>query len=132
MVRCRFDMKFCLLSAAVFIATCLPARGDYTFRGTVTDTSGAGIADAEVRILNRGGTELFTSRTDPQGNFVWRDASDGDVQLRVSAEGFATRETRVFVQRDSPGAKITLELGPVYTNVTVNATRGAPEEEITS
>ena len=89
-----------------------------TTRGSVTDISGAVIADAEVVVQTRDGRSL-TVRTDRDGNF---DAGTLASRVVVSSEGFAPADVAV-----SASESVIVVLRPLNfaDSVVVTATRGA-------
>lgn len=73
--------KVSLLSAQVSTATIL---------GTVTDASGAAIADAAIQVKNVGTGVTQTSTTDAAGRFNVPDLGVGDYEVQASKIGFST------------------------------------------
>jgi hypothetical protein len=61
-----------------------------TILGTVTDTSGAAIPDANVQVRNVGTDQIQTTQSDPQGRFRVPDVPIGDYEVQSSKDGFAT------------------------------------------
>ncbi len=77
------------------IALCSPVRlaaqvASATIRGAVTDTSGAAIGDASIRVRNvaTGGTSA--TLTDGQGRYNVADLGVGDYEVQASKTGFST------------------------------------------
>ena len=118
-------------AAIVFVATlilALPTTGSAAARGqvegTVTDPSGASVAEARVALVRAAGIVLRT-RTDGNGRFVFSDVAEGDYSLIVEAQGLSQREkTTVTV---SPGATarsvVKLEMAAISDRLVVTATR---------
>ena len=120
------------LLAALFLSRLyIPVPGIAAVTGTVQDAAGAPVADAEVEIRNASGTILSVIRTDAEGRFRWQENRTGYFQLRITGDGFESRESVVFWQEDQP-VTVTLEPQSVYTRITVNATRGAAAEAVSS
>jgi hypothetical protein len=68
-----------------------PSRGQVTsaaVRGTVTDPTGAAIANAEVSATNDFTNASQTARTDASGEYDFEFLPVGDYSIRVSAAGF--------------------------------------------
>ena len=61
-----------------------------TILGTVTDTSGAVIADAMVQVRNVGTGLTQTAVSDPQGRFRVPELGVGDYEVTASKSGFST------------------------------------------
>ena len=85
--------------------------------------------DATVEVRSRTGIVLYTKRTDADGRFESRGVLYGYLLLRVTSEGFAERETFLYLNQDTGPIRITLEPASVFTRVTVNATRGGPRKK---
>lgn len=97
--------------------------GSASVAGTVTDTTGAVIPGASVVLLNvERGSEQEVS-TNEAGNYAYPDITPGNYTVRVSSEGFQTREvTDLQVQVGQRAAvNVELEVGQVTEVVTVEA-----------
>lgn len=97
--------------------------GSASVAGTVTDTSGAVIPGASVVLLNvERGSEQEVS-TNEAGNYAYPDITPGTYSVRVSSDGFQTREvTDLQVQVGQRAAvNVELEVGQVTEVVTVEA-----------
>lgn len=80
--------------AALPGASTVLAQAPTCLEGYVLDAiTGAPLAGARVRPVRQGGE----ARTDASGRFCLRGISDGDVQVRVEAEGYATSVEQVPV-----------------------------------
>jgi len=130
-MRSRF-LKSCLVSclhAGTFLAllVSLPALEAQvttgTISGTVTDSSGASIGDAAVRIENIGTAlgQMFTS--DAQGRFTAPGLNVGEYTVTVSRAGFATavRTGINLTVGASLVADFALQVGQANQTVTVAA-----------
>ena len=114
---------------AILIAVTVPSiwaqgvSGSASVAGTVTDTTGAVIPGASVVLLNvERGSEQEVS-TNEAGNYAYPDITPGTYTVRVSSEGFQTREvTDLQVQVGQRAAvNVELEVGQVTEVVTVEA-----------
>lgn len=97
--------------------------GSASVAGTVTDTTGAVIPGASVVLLNvERGSEQEVS-TNEAGNYAYPDITPGTYSVRVSSDGFQTREvTDLQVQVGQRAAvNVELEVGQVTEVVTVEA-----------
>ena len=115
-----------LTLAAIFLT--FPAVLLGAFSGIVRDVSGEPIARGIVEIRSSSGVLLFETRTNAEGRFEWREERSGPFQIRVTGEGFDSRELVVSADHDSQSVEIILGPASVYTRITVNATRGSVEE----
>jgi hypothetical protein len=101
-------------------------------RGVVRDATGAALVNAEVEIRSSSGAVLRVLRTDEEGRFHWRGGRGGLYRIVVRAPHFAAGERVIFADSESPPCVVTLEPQPVYTGITVSATRGGAEEALAS
>ena len=85
------------------------SRAAAELKGMVTDSSGAGVPEARVTLV-----ELRrTSTTDPQGRFGFPDVPPGIYRVSVSAIGFAPAVERVSVSDSGVTVRITLRASVV-------------------
>ena len=96
----------------VLAAAFLPAA---TLSGTVTDTSGAPVAGANVSIA---GTALGAA-TDAAGRFSIVGADAGTVDVRVTAVGFTPRVSTGVVLREGEATRLDLRLAVADVEVVV-------------
>jgi outer membrane receptor protein involved in Fe transport len=94
--------------------------------GTVTDPSGAVVANAAVNIVNAvNGAERNTT-TNSSGSFVAAELQPSDYTIKVTAQGFVTFETKVTV---NVGQRLTvdipLKIGQTGTVIEVAEASGA-------
>ncbi len=94
-----------------------------TITGTVTDPSGAVLADAEVRITNTGTGIVFSSASTATGNYVAPQLPVGTYDLAVSAAGFKTynRVNLALAAAQTLRIDVSLEVGSAGESVTVTA-----------
>ncbi len=98
-------------------------------RGTVTDTSGARVAGAEVRLISaQTGVERMTATTQ-EGTFVFEMLPPGEYGLQVSAPAMASLR-RYGIQVEVGGAvELTLGLEVAGSRETVTVSGAAPAVE---
>ena len=118
---------FALLSFAVAVTApsvlAQGVSGSASVAGTVTDESGAVIPGATVTLINvERGSEQELS-TNEAGNYAYPDITPGAYTVRISSEGFATKEiTDLDVQVGQRAAvNVELAVGQVTNVVTVEA-----------
>ena len=109
-----------ILMCVLLQAPVSPAS-EYSLRGTVTDRSGAAVANANIAL--RTATQEFTQTTRPDGtfSFVGLDVSSGT--LVISANGFAVSMTN-WRAGDNDLA-VTLQPAIVEQSLDITATRTA-------
>jgi len=105
----------------VLLQAPVSAAPEYSLRGTVTDRSGAAVANANIAL--RTATQEFTQTTRPDGtfSFVGLDVSSGT--LVISANGFAVSMTN-WRAGDNDLA-VTLQPAIVEQSLDITATRTA-------
>ena len=99
-----------------------PAPGQ--IGGTVTDPSGARVAEARVALVRAAGVVQET-RTDNSGHFLFSDVAEGSYSLIVEAQGLSQREkTTVTVGAGATAsAVVKLEMAAISDRLVVSATR---------
>jgi hypothetical protein len=123
----------CYMLTVLIMSLSLPgaARADdgATVSGSVRDTSGAVIADADVSLLTAQQAVINTVKTDQEGRFTFNDVSDGNYQLLVTSKGFLENRLPVTVRKSAAveSLDVVLELKPITEVVTVTAVPGTVE-----
>lgn len=112
---------FLLLSRAAFAQV---DEGSVT--GTVTDTSGAVVPNAQVTLLNTDQGITLETRTGAAGSYTFSPVRAGHYTITVTAQGFATTtQSNLTVQVASPlTANIQLKVG--QASETVRVTEAPP------
>lgn len=95
----------------------------------VTDSAGARINGAKVRIESTQGSTLQEGLTSPEGVLTVSNLPEGSYLLRVWASGFQSKQLSLDLSRRLPSEiEVALSAEPLRNEVTVTATRGAVEE----
>jgi len=112
-----------LLASAIFAG----AQGAYRaqLRGTVSDRSGAFIANAKVTIRDEGTNVATTVQTDDRGQYFFTGLRPSKYSIKVEAAGFRSEErTGVVLAVDQESSlNLTLGVAGVATQVEVTATK---------
>jgi len=117
-----------LVTYVVLLCAILPrpasgqgVSGAYLISGAVTDPSGAGIPNADVRVQQRGSNAATAeTRTDSLGRFQLPGLPTGPLEVSVSHEGFASETVRIAIKDRAPvPLHIQLQLAGVHQAVTV-------------
>jgi hypothetical protein len=121
-----------LFSLALFLA--VPARAQAVYGsivGTVTDSTGASIANAKVTITDLGRDVTQTTTTNDSGNYSQQFLIAGRYRVRVEANGFKTAvQDNVPVSVDSEvRVSFTLEVGQMSQTVEVSSEAGILKTE---
>src|SRR5215469_578775 len=119
-------VRFAVIVLSVFFLAALatPACAqEATIVGTVTDPSGAAVADAKVTLTNTdtGVSKVFS--TNESGQYVAVDIHIGHYDLKVEKGGFKTEERKGMVLQvgDRTRADFALSVGGSQETVTVEA-----------
>lgn len=122
----------CLLSVsllAVILATTSPVWGQQasgTITGTVSDPSGAAVANATVtaRDVDRGTT--WTTQTNSSGVYELPQVSVGKIEIRVEASGFSKQVQPPFALILNQIARVDFQLSVGQMSTTVEVTTAPP------
>lgn len=106
--------SLCLLAISAFVLS-LPAWGQATtsLRGTVTDTTGAIVAKANVMLTNLGTNQSRQTTTTDRGIYEFVSLLPGNYKLTVAAPGFNTSvESNLELKVDLPAtSNVQLKVG---------------------
>ncbi len=130
-LQSKFNLRtFLVVTAVLFVGTFVtgPSRvvaqgTTATILGTVTDPSGAVIADATVQVTNTGTGNVHSVTTDPQGRYSVSNLDIGDYEVQVSKAGFnATVHKGITLSVGSQSVvDVALLVGAQTQTVTVEA-----------
>ena len=114
----------CCCLALLFPLNAFPQQTLGGITGTVTDTSGGSLSDAEVTAVAEGTQLTRTQKTNSVGAYDFVNLPIGSYTLTFSHDGFETqRIPSIVVQADRTATvNATLKVGQVGTTVTVEAT----------
>jgi len=121
----RIQTRACFYFAvAVFVsllASSLRAQTvGATVSGTVADSSGSVIPNAQVTIRNTETGSVTTVTSNSQGFYVAPNLQPGDYEIRIAASGFATTQSRVKLEVGAqPLLNVSLQPGNVTQSVEV-------------
>ena len=98
--------------------------GNSSILGTVTDNSGAVVANASVNITNVNTGQIAHTTTGSSGDFTVPSLNSGNYSVTVEAPGFqksVTNDISLSVDQKAR-VNVSLKAGAVSTTVEVNAT----------
>ena len=127
-----------LLSVGVlFSLSCVSLQAQSTFgsiSGTVTDSTGATVADAAVTLTNAGTAEKRTQPSGGDGHFTFVNLFPGDYKVDVEKAGFKhfTRTALTVDVQQSTHVDATLQVGDVTQVVEVTAAAPLLQSESSS
>ena len=117
----------CILGLLSLVGTGAFAQSTLgTILGTVTDASGAVIANCKVKITNTDEGTSRTLTTDANGNYEAVNSKPDHYSIEASNAGFKTEnvENLELVARQTLRVDLTLQLGQVTQQVEVQANVG--------
>jgi hypothetical protein len=133
-----FSRRFCAAFVVVFVTlSCLGARAQSTYGsivGSVTDSSGAAITDANVTLTNVGTSEKRSQSSGSDGLFTFVNLFPGQYRVDVEKQGFkhfARTGITVEVQQ-STHIDAALQVGEVSQVVEVTAETPLLQSETSS
>ncbi len=115
-----------LLLALVAVGALFAQRDFSTVVGTVTDPSGAAVANAKVTITEESTNETYTVETNGSGEYIRPALKPSVYTVSVEAPGFKTsvQKSITLTAGDRIGINIALSVGDVGQSIEVSA--GAP------
>jgi hypothetical protein len=115
-------------------ASRLNAQATAAISGTVTDSSGAAMADAQLQAKNNGTGITATTTSDAQGRYRFPDLLIGDYDLTASKMGFQTvaRKGLTLTVGSQPVADFQLPVGAQTQTVTVEGQVSQVETQSTA
>ena len=110
--------------AVLFVITAYSQAVNGTLLGTVTDSSGAVVANATVTVTETNTNISHSSRTNESGNFSFADVPPGDYSITVEMAGFKKEVQRgiALSVNTTYRADIRLQPGNVSESVEVTGT----------
>src|SRR5882757_11398175 len=96
-----------------------------TLLGTVTDNTGASVANAKVTVTEVGTGAIHESVTNESGNYTFPDLQPGTYSVTVEAKGFKkeTHQNIDLLSNSSTRVDISTEPGSVSETVLVTTAR---------
>jgi outer membrane receptor protein involved in Fe transport len=121
------------IALVVFVSSIVSAQ---TFRGgiqgTVTDSSGAAVAQAQVKIVNEGTGLERNVMTDESGNYTATELPLGSYVVTASKQGFSTSTLKGVQVAVSANARVDIKLSPGQVQEKVEVTADIPIVDTTS
>src|SRR5438552_10663624 len=120
-----------ILVAAIGLSFCISttslAQASGSIAGTVIDEQGGKIPGADLRLRSRGGAQ-FSTITDQNGSFAFKNLKPGAYLVEVKATGFSTfTSDQIFLARGkAERLELELRVATINESVVVTAT-GTPQ-----
>ena len=101
----------------------VPAFAQFTasIQGVIQDSSGAGVAKAEIILANIGTGVQQTATSDPSGNYRFVSLAPGNYKISATATGFSKSEADVtLLTEQNLNVPISLKVGSATESVVVS------------
>jgi len=107
----------------LFSSSALAQTSTTSLQGTVTDPSGAGIANATIVLVNAESKTERSTTTGAEGEYRFQSLPPGTYTLTISATGFARQESKgLQLQVNTPAtSNITLKIGSTTETISVTS-----------
>jgi Carboxypeptidase regulatory-like domain len=131
-------MKSRLLRLLLLVFACSPAilfaQDTASITGTVTDPTGAAVANAQVVVTNAEHGINRTSPSNGDGSYLFAALPNGTYDMTIAAKGFKRYEAHGIVLRVGEKARsdVKLDVGAETTQITVEGTNIAQVETQTN
>src|ERR1700689_2827880 len=111
----------CLIAMLAFFAALATAQSTTQLNGSVTDHSGAAVADAKITLTDPANGSQRSTTSNPAGLYQFLDVPPGDYRLAATATGFAPYVvSKVTLQIKLPSTiPIRLQVAGATTSVNV-------------
>lgn len=121
----RLISRLGLALAVLVVAASAFAQNAGSFRGTVTDTTGAVVPGATVTLTNEGTKYARDGVTNATGGFFFASVDPGRYSVKVALTGFKTYEAKGIrlSANDTVGLDVKLEVGAIGETVEITAER---------
>ncbi len=94
-----------------------------TLLGSVSDVSGASVANAKVTLTESNTNVSRTTQTNESGNFVFPDVPPGNYTVAVEMTGFKKEERRDIALLVNTAQRVDIKITPGNITETVEVTR---------
>src|SRR5713101_4567030 len=127
-------VRLCILIAIVCVPVAVLVQDTASITGTVTDPTGAAVANAQVTVSSPERGINRTTTTNGSGEYLVAGLPPGAVDVSVTAKGFKRYEAKGVILRvaDKARADVTLQVGAAKEEVTVEGTNVAQVETQTN
>jgi len=123
----KFWLLLVALSVCVSFQQTAPAQNVYgTLAGTVTDSTGAAVSDANVTLTNLGTSEKHTVKSSASGEYTFVNILPGRYRIEGEKSGFKTFVREPIVVNIESGLRVDMTLQVGSQTETVEVTGEAP------
>jgi len=100
--------------------------------GIITDTNGAVVPGADIRLYKKGAKKPVKTTSDENGNYTFDSVSSGIYELKFKSPGFTTHIVDQIEVKNNETVSINISLKPGGVNVIVGIFSQEPMIDITS
>jgi hypothetical protein len=111
------------LMCSLFALWVVPAFAQFTanIQGVIQDPSGAGVAKAQIILVNTGTGVKQAATSDPSGNYRFVSLAPGNYRISVEAAGFSKSEAEVaLLTEQNLNLPIALKVGSASESIIVS------------
>ena len=128
---CSFAALISFLTTVLLVATAALGQGAYQaqIRGTLTDQSGAVIANATITITNDATSISQTTTSDERGQYLLGGLRPAVYTIKAQVAGFRVSEKKNVVLQVDQQTSVDFVLHPVGVSETMEITETARSEE---
>jgi Carboxypeptidase regulatory-like domain len=126
----KLNRVFLLLGAVFLLCSPVAVFGQAvsgTIVGTVTDPTGAFVANAQVTMVLTGQSTVYTTVTNDSGNFTEPSLPSGIYSVTVTAQGFKKEVRQNITLETNTTSRVDVALAAGSTSETVTITAAPPE-----
>ncbi len=111
------------LALLLLPASTLLGQGTGSITGTVRDSTGAVVPNADVTLTDIGTKNALKTKSNAEGDYLFAAVPPGAYDLSVSATGFSSYDAKGIILRVAQRARAdaTLTVGTVASQITVEA-----------
>ncbi|AFL89142.1 hypothetical protein Terro_2907 [Terriglobus roseus DSM 18391] len=128
--RHQFSLCRCFAVAALSLSVAAPAMAQVdqgSISGTVLDTTGAAVADAQVTLRNTDQGITLETRSSSSGTYTFSPVRIGHYTITVAAPGFSSTTQQNMTVAVGQDLKVVVQLKTGSTNETVTVTTAPPQ-----
>lgn len=127
----RFVLFALLACGVIYVAGAEPLNSNTDITGIVTDSSGAAVANADVRLVTSQQVVIGATKTDHEGRYSFTGMRDGSYVVIASRYDFSPKRIAVNVGEVRPvNLDVQLSINQLSEEVTVTAETGLAEERV--
>ena len=134
MTRLSLKLTLCLWISACCVSLCYGQATTATVEGIVSDSGGAGVSGAAVKVENTATGISRSGQTDSSGRYEFTALNPGTYQITVEASGFSKKVLSGITLQVSQDARVDIQLqvGQVVDTVEVQAVGALLDTETSS